>query len=70
MQVEKTWEDLSAQMLTIRQIFLYLDRSYVISATGVRSLYEMGLQLFRKHLAEHPQVRTECPPSCLAAELT
>lgn len=57
MQVEKTWEDLCAQMLTIRQIFLYLDRAYVISASGVRSLFEMGLQLFRNHLAAHPEVR-------------
>ena len=55
-QVEKTWEDLCAQMLTIRQIFLYLDRSYVIAASGVRSLFEMGLQLFRTHLAAHPEV--------------
>ena len=43
-------------MLTIRQIFLYLDRSYVIAASGVRSLFEMGLQLFRTHLAAHPEV--------------
>ena len=55
-QVEKTWEDVCAQMLTIRQIFLYLDRSYVIAASGVRSLFEMGLQLFRTHLAAHPEV--------------
>ena len=46
-------------MLTIRQIFLYLDRSYVIAASGVRSLFEMGLQLFRTHLAAHPEVTHE-----------
>ena len=56
-QVERTWEDLCSQLLTVRQIFLYLDRSYVISASGVRSLFEMGLQLFRSHLAAHPEVR-------------
>ncbi|KAK9823559.1 hypothetical protein WJX72_003747 [[Myrmecia] bisecta] len=50
------WHDHTSQMLTIRSIFLYLDRTYVISTTGVRSLFEMGLQLFRTHLASHPQV--------------
>ena len=59
--MEKTWEDLCAQMLTIRQIFLYLDRSYVIAASGVRSLFEMGLQLFRTHLAAHPEVMSRRP---------
>lgn len=59
--MEKTWEDLCAQMLTIRQIFLYLDRSYVIAASGVRSLFEMGLQLFRTHLAAHPEVMGSQP---------
>ena len=43
-------------MLTIRLIFLYLDRTYVITATSVRSLFDMGLHLFRKHLALHPEV--------------
>lgn len=58
-QVESCWEHHCNQMLTIRQIFLYLDRSYVINTSGVRSLYEMGLQLFRNHLAQHPEV---CSP--------
>ena len=43
-------------MLTIRSIFLYLDRTYVISTSGVRSLFEMGLQLFGGHLQQHPEV--------------
>ena len=46
-------------MLTVRSIFLYLDRTYVISTTGVKSLFEMGLHLFRLHLATHPEV-TSC----------
>ena len=45
-------------MLTLRSIFLYLDRTHAISTAGVKSLFEMGLQLFRKHLAEHPKVLT------------
>ena len=42
-------------MLTLRSIFLYLDRTHAISTAGVRSLFEMGLQLFRSHLAAHPE---------------
>lgn len=55
-QVEATWEDMCQQMLTIRQVFLYMDRSYVVATPGVRSLFDMGLQLFRTHLAQHREV--------------
>ncbi|RYR17112.1 hypothetical protein Ahy_B03g061904 isoform A [Arachis hypogaea] len=49
--VERCWQDLSDQMLMIRGIALYLDRTYVKQTTNVRSLWDMGLQLFRKHLS-------------------
>jgi cullin-4 len=49
--VEKCWHDHCDQMLRIRSIALYLDRTYVIQASNARSLWDMGLQLFRKHLA-------------------
>lgn len=54
--VEKCWQDLCAQMLMIRSIALYLDRKYVKQAQNVRSLWDMGLQLFRKHLSLCPEV--------------
>lgn len=43
-------------MLTLRSIFLYLDRTHVAAAAGARSLFDMGLQLFCSHLALHPEV--------------
>ncbi|WRX26491.1 Cullin [Theobroma cacao] len=49
--VEKCWQDLCDQMLMIRGIALYLDRTYVKQTPNVRSLWDMGLQLFRKHLS-------------------
>ena len=39
------------------QVFLYLDRSHVISTTSSRSLFDTGLTLLRKHLGLHHQVR-------------
>ena len=43
-------------MLMIRSIALYLDRKYVKQTRNVRSLWDMGLQLFRKHLSLSPDV--------------
>ncbi|XP_075481912.1 LOW QUALITY PROTEIN: cullin-4-like [Primulina tabacum] len=48
--VEKCWQDFCDQMLMIRGIALYLDRTYVKQTPNVCSLWDMGLQLFRKHL--------------------
>jgi hypothetical protein len=56
-RMDAVWRDYCAQMLTIRSIFLYLDRTYVITTAAVKSLFDMGLQLFRKHLTSYPQVR-------------
>ena len=55
-QVAAAWTDHTAHMLTLRSIFLYLDRTYVAAAAGVRSLFDMGLQLFCAHLDLHPEV--------------
>jgi len=60
----RCWASYCSQMLLIRQIFLYLDRTYVLENSETRSLFDMGLQLFRNHLGEHPEVRRR-PPPCL-----
>lgn len=54
--VERCWQDLCDQMLMIRGIALYLDRTYVKQNPSVRSLWDMGLQLFRKHLSSNQEV--------------
>ncbi|KAG4960259.1 hypothetical protein JHK87_036892 [Glycine soja] len=54
--VERCWQDLCDQMLMIRGIALYLDRTYVKQTANVQSLWDMGLQLFRKHLSLSPEV--------------
>ncbi|CAM8996218.1 unnamed protein product [Rhodiola kirilowii] len=48
--VEKCWQDFCDQMLLIRSIALYLDRTYVKQTSNIRSLWDMGLNIFRKHL--------------------
>lgn len=50
------WEDYCAQMLLIRSIFLYLDRTHVMTLPGLHSLVDTGLVSLRSHLAEHPKV--------------
>ncbi|XXG66039.1 hypothetical protein AAC387_Pa05g3594 [Persea americana] len=54
--VEKCWQDLCDQMLMIRGIALYLDRTYVKQTPNVYSLWDMGLQLFREHLSLSSEV--------------
>ena len=45
------------QMLLIRSIFLYLDRTYAFQPTStVLSLWDMGLLLLRQHLKSSPEV--------------
>ena len=47
------WQSHCTQMLTLRSVFLYLDRTYVIhQQSGSRSLWDMGLQLFSQHFLD------------------
>jgi len=50
-RVDDAWQDHCEHMLTIRSIFLYLDRSYVMQTQGLQPIWEMGLTLFRLQLA-------------------
>lgn len=54
--VSRAWDCFCSQLLLIRQIFLYLDRTYVLASSSARSIFDMGLHLFRTHLALHPEV--------------
>ena len=53
------WKDHCDQMLMIRSIALYLDRTYVIQTSGVKSLWDAGLQLYRTHLEQLPEVENK-----------
>jgi len=51
--VASVWEGQCTRLLTLRSVFLYLDRSYVLHLPTVHSLWEMGLQIIRKHFFQH-----------------
>lgn len=50
------WMDHCEQMILIRSIFLYLDRTFVIQTQGLPSIWDMGLNLFREHLESLPEL--------------
>eukprot|EP00976_Prorocentrum_cordatum_P068315 1179085-Prorocentrum_minimum.AAC.6 len=54
--MDATWQDHCSQMMTIRSIFLYLDRTFVIQTSGVLSLWDLGLQLFRTYLESDSEI--------------
>ncbi|KAL1924121.1 uncharacterized protein VTP21DRAFT_7156 [Calcarisporiella thermophila] len=57
--VKNYWLDHCRQMVLIRSIFLYLDRTYVLQTSGLSSLWDMGLTLFRKLIMEEQDVQTK-----------
>ncbi|KAK9722077.1 hypothetical protein K7432_002964 [Basidiobolus ranarum] len=55
--IDNCWKDHCRQMIMIRSIFLYLDRTYVLQTSGLSSLWDMGLDLFRDHVMESKEIR-------------
>lgn len=47
------WQAYCQQMIMMRSIFLYLDRTYVLQNPTVHSIWDMGLDLFRTHIAQN-----------------
>jgi cullin-4 len=55
--VANAWDQFSGEMEILRSIFLYLDRTYVMKNTsGDRSLWDMGLNLFRKIVLQTQEI--------------
>ncbi|KAI5812658.1 Cullin family-domain-containing protein [Pyronema omphalodes] len=51
--VDSAWNQWQKQLCTIREVFLYLDRSYLFSSTSRQSIKLTGISLFRKHIVEN-----------------
>jgi len=56
--VSGVWNNHRQDMITIRNIFLYLDRSFIIK-TETKSLWEMGLRLFKQNLLKYPGLQKD-----------
>ncbi|NXY35354.1 CUL4A protein, partial [Pomatorhinus ruficollis] len=58
-KINKCWQDHCRQMIMIRSIFLFLDRTYVLQNSVLPSIWDMGLELFRTHIISDKQVQTK-----------
>lgn len=65
--VHGCWSAHCEEMLTLRSIFLYLDRTYVMQSAARRSLWEMGLHSFRAQLSARPEVLAKLRDGVLAS---
>ncbi|KAG7392911.1 Cullin-4A [Phytophthora boehmeriae] len=57
--VHRLWEDHCEDMLVIRTIFLYLDRTYVMQTPHIASIWDMGLNLVRDNLVQRRSLETK-----------
>eukprot|EP00892_Ulva_mutabilis_P006063 jgi/Ulvmu1/3829/UM018_0041.1 len=65
--VDAAWRRHCEQMMLIRAIFMYLDRSYVavVAEAKARSIFDMGLRQFRVHLEGDTKVMHKTIQACL-----
>ncbi|KAH3815364.1 hypothetical protein DPMN_143886, partial [Dreissena polymorpha] len=52
-KIDHCWQSHCQQMIMIRSIFLFLDRTYVLQNSAIMSIWDMGLDLFRTHIVGH-----------------
>lgn len=58
-KINKCWQDHCRQMIMIRSIFLFLDRTYVLQNSMLPSIWDMGLELFRSHVISDKMVQNK-----------
>lgn len=66
--IQNNWNNLCGQLQEVAKIFLYLDRTYIITSHE-KSLFKMGLSLFRSHLCENKNVEKKLVKSHLNFKL-
>ncbi|XP_018566632.1 cullin-4A isoform X1 [Anoplophora glabripennis] len=57
-KMNETWLAHCNQMIMIRSIFLYLDRTYVLQNPNISSIWDIGLELFSKYILLNTLVQT------------
>ncbi|XP_048396253.2 cullin-4A-like isoform X1 [Stegostoma tigrinum] len=58
-KINTCWQDHCRQMIMIRSIFLFLDRTYVLQSSMLPSIWDIGLELFRTHVINDRIVQTK-----------
>uniref|UniRef100_A0A3B4AU85 Cullin family profile domain-containing protein n=1 Tax=Periophthalmus magnuspinnatus TaxID=409849 RepID=A0A3B4AU85_9GOBI len=58
-KIDKCWQDHCRQMIMIRSIFLFLDRTYVLQNSMLPSIWDMGLELFRFYIISDVKVQSK-----------
>ncbi|KAK2904348.1 hypothetical protein Q8A73_011005 [Channa argus] len=58
-KIDKCWQDHCRQMIMIRSIFLFLDRTYVLQNSMLPSIWDMGLELFRSYIISDLKVQSK-----------
>uniref|UniRef100_H3DEA3 Cullin-4B n=1 Tax=Tetraodon nigroviridis TaxID=99883 RepID=H3DEA3_TETNG len=58
-KIDKCWQDHCRQMIMIRSIFLFLDRTYVLQNSMLPSIWDMGLELFRFYIISDAKVQSK-----------
>merc|ERR1719318_1118870 len=52
-KMNEAWSGHCQQIIMCRSIFLFLDRTYVLQHPGVLSIWDLGLDTFRRHILTH-----------------
>lgn len=56
--MNECWQAHCQQMIMIRSIFLFLDRTYVLQNASIASVWDMGLDMFRIHIISNSLVQS------------
>lgn len=54
------WQDHCSQMNMICQVFLPLDRGYVLNNPLILSIWDLSLDLFKTHIITNPVIQSRC----------
>jgi len=56
-KMNSAWSSHCRQVLMVRGIFLFLDRTYVLQQPSTHSIWDLGLDTFRRHVLTQPLVQ-------------
>ncbi|KAJ1625999.1 Cullin repeat-like-containing domain protein [Pavlovales sp. CCMP2436] len=62
--LNKKWADHKLSMIMIRDILMYMDRTYVTQHKKI-PVYELGLTLFRDDVVKSPRIKDRCELVCV-----